>query len=108
MNCPKCNTKISELDGKCPKCGLILEGYEKEREKEKEENEDETKTKGLVFINVIQLIGCIIMAIIYGGNEETFIGFVILISGIIAFFFIKGFVDIINLLDSINSKLDKQ
>lgn len=100
MKCPKCQTKVSELDKKCPSCGLDFERF-------KPESEDITKTRGLAFINVIQLISCIVMAVKSWGEGANFTGFIFLICGIIAFYFIKGFADIIDLLDNINTKLEK-
>lgn len=100
MKCPRCQTKVNELDKKCPICGLDFEQFEPE-------SDSATKTKGLAVINVIQLISCIIMAITNLGNGENLKGFIFLTSGIIIFFFIKGFADIIDLLDSINDKLNK-
>lgn len=107
MNCPKCNGKISELDEKCPKCGLNFEEYEKEQVEERQEIEEETKTKGLLFINAAQLVGSIILALKSLEDEKIFQAALIFASSIILFFFIKGFKDIIDLLDSINKKLDK-
>lgn len=100
MKCPRCQTKVNELDKKCPICGLDFEQFEPE-------SDSATKTKGLVVINVIQLISCIIMAIINLENGESLTALIFFISGIMIFFFIKGFADIIDLLDSINNKLDK-
>ena len=31
MECPKCNKKVSELDEKCPYCGLDFKIYQKEK-----------------------------------------------------------------------------
>lgn len=107
MICPKCNAKISELDEECHNCGLIFEEYEKDQKKEKKGMEEETKTKGLLFISVVQLVGSIILALKTLGDEKSFEAGLIFAGGIILFFFIKGFKDIIDLLDSINKKLDK-
>lgn len=55
----------------------------------------------------IQIIASIIVAIIFWGNEEIAKGFIIIFIGIMLVVFTKGFADIIDLLDSINSKLSK-
>ena len=107
MKCPNCNQETSELEEKCKNCGINFEEYEKTH-KEKNENEFEYggKTVFLNFINVVQLIGFIIIAIISYNKGE--IGFAVLyiIIGTITFAFIKGFANIIDLLDSINQKMD--
>lgn len=104
MKCPKCGNSISELDEKCSKCGLVFDEYEES--KETEENEDNSKTLLLKIINAIQLIGCIIIAIVFLSNEQTLIGIIFFFSGIVLYAFIKGFTNIIDLLDSINNKLN--
>ncbi len=100
MECPKCGSIISELDEVCPKCNIKLDEYE---EKQEEKNED--KTLFLRIINAIQIITCTIVAIVSFSNEEIGNGITMLIIGFIAFAFIKGFKDIIELLDNINNKL---
>lgn len=67
--------------------------------------ENEDKTIFLRIINAIQIIACIIVAIISFSNEEIINGIIMLIIGFVIFAFIKGFKDIIELLDSINNKL---
>lgn len=74
-------------------------------EEENKERENEDKTIFLRIINAVQIIACIILAIISFSNEEIANGVIILILGFVIFAFIKGFKDIIELLDSINSKL---
>lgn len=69
------------------------------------ENENEDKTIFLRIINAIQIIACIIIAIISFSNEEIVNGIIMLIVGFVIFAFIKGFKDIIELLDNINNKL---
>ena len=101
MKCPKCGNEINELDEICPKCKTKLDDYE---EKDEEQNED--KTIFLRIISALEIIACIIAAIFSFANEEIGVGFVILIAGFVAFAFIKGFKDIIELLDSINNKLN--
>lgn len=106
MNCPKCNKKVSELEETCPFCGISFEEYE-EKQQESEQKEDYEygrKTLLLKFIMWAQLIGCIISSIVLWNNEETGYGFIVLFVGIIVLAFIKGFTDIIDLLDSINNK----
>lgn len=108
MNCPKCHSKVSELDERCPNCGLNFEEYEEEQTEEDEEQEY-GKTTTLRIINIIQLIAFIIVGFInwLSNNESALNGFIYIGIGIILFVFIKGFADIIELLSSINQKLDK-
>lgn len=72
---------------------------------ENKERENEDKTIFLRIINAVQIIACIIVAIISFSNEEIANGIIMLIVGFVIFAFIKGFKDIIELLDSINNKL---
>lgn len=102
MKCPKCGSNISELDEICSKCNINLDDYEKQIEKE---NETEDKTILLRIINLMQIIACMIIAIILWSNEEIVNGIAMLVVGFVIFAFIKGFSDIIDLLESINNKL---
>ena len=73
-----------------------------------EENKENTdKTILLRIINAIQIIACIIVAIIFFAEQNIFNGIVILFVGFVLFAFIKGFSDILELLDKISEKLDK-
>ena len=103
MRCPKCGNNISELDETCPKCNTKLDEYEEKQKQEDEGNED--KTVFLRIINAIQIIACIIAAIILFADEKIGNGIIILIIGFVTFAFVKGFKDIIELLDNINNKL---
>lgn len=103
MKCPKCGANITELNEICPKCNTRLDEYEEEQEIQEERNED--KTIFLRIINAVQIMTCIIVAIISFSNEEIANGIIMLIVGFVIFAFIKGFKDIIELLDSINNKL---
>lgn len=103
MKCPKCGANITELNEICPKCNTRLDEYEEEQEIQEERNED--KTIFLRIINAVQIMACIIVAIISFSNEEIANGIIMLIVGFVIFAFIKGFKDIIELLDSINNKL---
>lgn len=67
--------------------------------------EKEDKTMLLRVINAIQILGSLIGAVILWSNEEILMGFIVLAIGIITLAFIKGFQDIIELLDSINNKI---
>lgn len=67
--------------------------------------EKEDKTMLLRVLNAIQILGSLIGAIILWSNEEILMGFIVLAIGIITLAFIKGFQDIIELLDSINNKI---
>lgn len=106
MKCPNCNKNVSELDEKCPICGLNFDKYEEDN-KTTEDETSFTKTAFIKIINILQIIGFIIMAIIAWNNEEILQGFIYVVIGLVIFAFIKGFSDIIDLLDSINDKLDK-
>lgn len=127
MQCPKCNKEIGQCQ-KCPFCGYEIkpiakdvckkcgkqggnyfegmceECYNKMYEN-KEENENPDRTIFLRIINAIQVVACIIIAIISFANGEIGSGIMLLIVGFVAFAFVKGFVDIIELLDNINNKL---
>lgn len=105
MKCPNCEKEVSELDEKCPACGLIFDEYE-QKNKESDTGK-KSKTLLLRFINAIQLIGCIIIAFVFWKDEEILKGFAFLFSGIILFAFIKGFIDVIDLLDNIYKGLKK-
>lgn len=111
MECPKCKKEVNELDETYPRCGLVFEEYENElKEKKKNEETDMPgdKTAFLKFINVLQLIGFIIMMFIQMNNEEQLKGMISIATGIVLFAFIKGFINIIDLLDEINRKIDKK
>lgn len=108
MECPKCKKEVNELDETCPKCGLVFEEYEDEKKNNEETDMLGDKTAFLKFINVLQLIGFIIMMIIQMNNEEQIQGIISLVTGIVLFAFIKGFTNIIDLLDEINRKIDKK
>lgn len=70
-----------------------------------EEKENSDKTFILKLINVLQIIACLIISILFFYNEKTIQGAITLIITFILFAFIKGFTDIIELLDSINKKI---
>lgn len=107
MKCPTCNEEVNELDQKCPKCGLIFEEYEEEikSEEEKQTNDARSKTLFLNLINILQLIGFVIMMFVQINDEEIMQGVIYLVIGIVLFAFIKGFINIIDLLDEINQKI---
>ena len=106
MRCPKCNKEVSELDEKCTSCGLSFEEYESQKEaEENEKKEVGDKTILLRIIIAIQLIGCFIAAMAFWSDEEIGLGFIVLFGGIVLSAFIKGFIDIIDLLDNINNKI---
>ena len=67
--------------------------------------ENEDKTIFLRVINAIQIIASVIVAIMFFSNEQISNGIITLILGFVIFAFIKGFEDIIELLDSINNNL---
>ena len=107
MKCPKCNKEVSELEDKCTSCGLNFEEYESQKEaEENEKKEAGNKTIVLRVIMAIQLIGCFIVAMSFWSGEEIALGFIVLFGGIILSAFTKGFIDIIDLLDNINNKIN--
>lgn len=72
---------------------------------EKSENfEYGRKTKAIKIINALQLIVCIFWGITNISNN-AFISIVYWVSSIVIFSLIKGFSDIIDLLDNINYKI---
>lgn len=98
MICPKCKNEVSDFDTKCPVC-------EAELNKNNEESKD--KTILLRIINAIQIISCMILAFVFLAQKNIILAIGILFGGFITFAFIKGFSDIIELLDKINNKLNK-
>ena len=66
------------------------------------------KTTGISIINKVQVIISFIVGIVFMVVESTILGIIIWIISIIIAVFLKGFTDIIDLLDSINNKLDKK
>lgn len=106
MKCPNCKAEINELTEVCPKCKINLDEFEeKMKETENESNEDYSKTSLLSLINFIQIIGFITIAIIHWSSKDILQGFIFLAIGLVIFAFVKGFVDIIDILDSINKKI---
>ena len=76
-----------------------------DEEQTKKEDENTDKTFFLRIVSVLQIIACIIVAIVSFTDEKIVNGVMILIVGFVIFAFINGFKDIIELLDSINNKL---
>lgn len=72
--------------------------------RQKEEFEYGAKTKAIRIIDALQLIICIFSGIIHI-SDNTFIGIMYIVISIVVFFLIKGFSDMIDLLDSINYKM---
>lgn len=119
MNCKVCKNPLSKddkglyINKSNKRYGICNACWEKTQEKnEKETVETETtinitKTTFIKGINILQLIGFMIMAIVSWNAEETLQGFIYLMIGLVVFAFIKGFADIIDLLDSINDKIDQ-
>lgn len=78
MICPNCKAKISELDEKCPVCGIVLNDYESEKKLD-DNNKESTSIViakriiiGILLINTIIMfcikstyiaIACILLAI---------------------------------------------
>lgn len=98
MICPKCKNEISDFDTKCPIC-------ETELYKNNAENKD--KTILLRIINALEIISCIILSIVFLIQGNMILALEILFGGIVIFAFIKGFSDIVELLDDINKKMNK-
>ncbi len=109
MKCPNCGEEVEELEENCPKCKINFDDFEKKQKQTSEEDNEEnaSKTNFLKTINVLQIVGCGIGTLVAWSNEKVLEGFILIIISIVAFAFIKGFYDIIDLLDSINDKLDK-
>ena len=111
MNCKNCknplmkNDKGLHVNKDDKRYGICNACLERMEEDDETLSIDTNKTSFLKIINFLQLIGFIIMAIMCWTTEETIQGFVYLIIGLIIFAFIKGFIDIIDLLTSINDKL---
>ena len=95
MKCPICKEPVNELDDICPNCKTNFDEYERSNTSNHASYED--RTIAIRFINALQLIV----------GEKIGQGFICISIGIISYFFIRGFADIIDLLDSINDKLDK-
>lgn len=117
MNCKICKNPMSsdekgyyieEKNKRHGICNACWERIEKEEIDYSNEGTEFTKTMFIKIINAIQLIGCLILAIIAWNEEESLQGFTYLGIGLVLFAFIKGFTDIIDLLDSINNKLDNK
>lgn len=98
MKCPKCKNEISDFDTKCPICGIELH---------ENNTENKDKTMLLRIINALEIIACIILAIVFLIQGNMILAVEILFGGIVIFAFIKGFCDIIESLDKISKKLDK-
>lgn len=110
MNCKICGNPISVDEKgyyaeKNNKRHGICDACWKREEEEIIESEESTKTTFIKIVNILQLIGFIVIAIIDWSNEETLQGFIYIGIGLVIFAFIKGFIDIINLLDNINNKI---
>lgn len=108
MKCPNCGANVNELEETCPNCKINFDEYEKsQKQLSGEETEDGSKTNLLKAINGLQVAGCGIGALVAWANELVLTGFLLIAGSVITFAFLKGFYDIIDLLDSINDKLDK-
>ena len=70
-------------------------------------NETCEKSYKIRIINAILLIISILGAMILASNEEHLFATLSIVLGIVSFIFIQGFANIIDLLDSINNKLEK-
>lgn len=111
MKCPNCGEKIDELMESCPKCKINFDEYEAKQARisnSQKVAEESSKTTMLKFINFTQIVGWIIIAFVNWGDSNALQGFICLFTGIVLFAFIKGFIDIIDLLDNINNKIKRQ
>lgn len=103
MKCKNCGKEVTETNKMCPSCGTIL--CDDKTTISNDKTAAESKTILLGIVGILLLIGCIGLGIYYMSEEETSKGIVYILSGIISFVFIKGFSDMIDLLDSINKKI---
>ena len=109
--CPKCGRELSEnekTNGKCNGCGIIFQEITPNTS-QKQNNKRYTEL-GLTM----QILGGIIIGIglisslIYGSESGSFVAFIVsLCGGVISGLFIMGFGEIINLLYSIEQKMNK-
>lgn len=111
MNCKICGNPLSVddkgyyIEQKNKRHGTCDECWKRVKKEEIEDETSFTKTAFIKVINILQIIGFIIMAIIDWNNEEVLQGFIYVVIGLVIFAFIKGFADIIDLLDNINDKI---
>lgn len=111
MKCPKCNEEIAKFSDICPKCKIDIFEYkknitEKDNKDMGREKFSSTKTTSLKWINILQLFGFLVASFISFSMEGNKLqGIIYLAIGLIIFAFIKGFSDIIDLLDEINNKI---
>lgn len=116
MKCQSCGNEVMGLNQKCPVCGTALYSNTRDITNKKEYNTTKsniTETKSetsrtvlLAIIGILSLLSCIGLGIYFITEENIFTGVIYILAGIISFAFIKGFTDIIDLLDNINKKLD--
>lgn len=118
MKCQNCGNDVMGLNQRCPVCGELLYSNSNERQKNREINTTKTsnlevksnanssKTVLLAIIAILVLISCVGLGIYFFTEENIFTGAVYILSGVISFAFIKGFTDIIDLLDNINKKIN--
>ncbi len=116
MNCKICKNPISVddrgyyIEEKNKMHGICNACWERMQEEEVynvNEMSESSKTIFIKIINAVQLISCLIMTIISWNEEETLQGFIYFGVGLVLFAFIKGFTDIIDLLNNINKKINK-
>lgn len=107
MKCPNCSTEIEKFADICPNCKIDIFEYGKTKDKNQSSIQkfSSTKTTLLKWINILQIFGLLIATIISCQDGKGFQGLMYLLIGIISFAFIKGFTDIIELLDNINEKI---
>ena len=102
MKCPNYNIKVSELDEKCPNCGINFDDYEAYNS-----IEEEKKSTFIVIFKRILVILLIISAFIFFIMEYMSLG----VSSILLAVFIWVALTIeekkIDLLQEISEKLDK-
>lgn len=102
MKFPNCNIKVSELDEKCPNCGINFDDYEAYNS-----IEEEKKSTFIVIFKRILVILLIISAFIFFIMEYMSLG----LSSILLAVFVWVALTIeekkIDLLQEISEKLDK-
>lgn len=104
MKCPICNNEINEEETECPNCGITLKEKIIERE-DTPYKEEERKSNFLYYTRIVSIIIALIAAVIAFASEY-YVGIAeVIITELILCIALKTFEVIIDLLQSINSKL---
>ena len=70
-----------------------------------ENEKKEDKTILLRIVNALQFLICMISGVVLWSSGEVGTGLIVFVVGFVTLVFIKGFQDIIDLLNNINNKL---